>query len=208
MALIEARGLSREDVMTLRPSLMLDLPSTHTKVSVTKPVTGTTECLSAQVKFVLPPSVQLIKAIKIALTEGSTWIKLKNEKAVEGSQEVTIADLNVRLITGESHIWATVSSALKLGGSVGSIQGDLVIGNDFSVTMVDGQVALNLSPKDGGFMQGKVTVSNGDIKVGLVREERGIENVLNSENNGRAAPNNHFIFQLVYSQNHTKACSN
>ncbi|KAG0048104.1 hypothetical protein BGZ83_006898 [Gryganskiella cystojenkinii] len=166
--IVEGRGLSREDVVMIRNTFTINLENTLSKVAVTNQVPDR-ECLSVIVKFVLPPSFRFAENIKVALIEGTATIKLMEEN----QEAVRINNLDVRVITGDSNVRATVSKSARLGGSVGSIRGDLVIGKEFSVTMVDGHVALNLSPVDGKVMEGKVVVSNGSINVGLPKPYEG-----------------------------------
>lgn len=160
-SLIEATALNREDVMNIRSSFLLNADTTMVRVTINR--LAAMECASILVKFVLPRSVESIAIIKVSLTEGSTFINLLEK----GRPPVQVDVMDVRVITGESDVRARVAKDLRVGGSVGKIQGDLVVGQDFAVTMVDGHVAVNLTPASGK-IDGKVIVSNGNIRVGLV----------------------------------------
>ncbi|GJJ68461.1 hypothetical protein EMPS_00807 [Entomortierella parvispora] len=164
---VEARAMNREDVMTLRSSFLMDPDTSIVKVTINR--LGSAKCVQVLVKFILPRSVKSISNIKISLTEGSTLINLLEKDR----PPVQVGVMDIRVINGESNVRALVAKDAKVGGSVGKIQGELVVGKEFSVIMVDGNVTMNLSPAQGR-IEGKVTVSNGNIQVGLPPTYEGV----------------------------------
>ncbi|KAF9316837.1 hypothetical protein BG003_001497 [Podila horticola] len=129
-------------------------------------------CVFANIRVVFGGQLQKIRRLKIASMEGNVTINMLDEGQAE------ILELDSRVITGHSFIRVKVSGGAKIGGSVGSIRGDLMLGKDFAVNMVDGSVAVNLAKAPSSrVMQGKVVVSQGNVTVGLVPHYDGVYSV-------------------------------
>lgn len=119
-------------------------------------------CLYINLKIVFAGHHKQIRKLKFASLEGNITINMKDSQA-------EILELDSRLITGHSAVSAKVSKNAHIGGSVGSIRGDLVLGKEFTISMVQGPVVLNLAKAPSSIaMQGKVVVNQGNVTVGLV----------------------------------------
>lgn len=122
---------------------------------------GPNDCMSATIRLSLSPRLRVLEKLKIVVGEGNVTLAM-----LLPSHPLQIKDLNTRVVTGYTRIDANVT-VMALGGSVGSIEGNVVVGPSMSVLMVDGYVSLNVSQST-DVMAGKVIVTNGNIDVGLV----------------------------------------
>ncbi|KAG0077512.1 hypothetical protein BGZ92_001882 [Podila epicladia] len=129
-------------------------------------------CVFANIRVVFGGKLKQIRRLKIASMEGNVTINMLDEGQAE------ILELDSRVITGHSLIRVKVPGSAKIGGSVGSIGGDLELGKEFAVNMVEGNVALNLAKSPSSrAMQGKVVVAQGNVTVGLVPHYDGVYTV-------------------------------
>ncbi|KAF9125633.1 hypothetical protein BGX30_000378, partial [Mortierella sp. GBA39] len=124
------------------------------------PETESNDCMSATIRFSLSPRMRVMEKLKIIVDEGSVTLAM-----LLPSHPLQIKDLSTRVVTGYTRIDADVM-VMALGGSVGLIEGNVVVGTSMSVLMVDGYVSLNVSQST-DVMAGKVIVTNGNIDVGL-----------------------------------------
>ena len=125
------------------------------------PESGPNDCMSATIRLSLSPRMKVMEKLKIVVEEGNVTLAM-----LLPSHPLQIKDLNTRVVTGYTRIDANVT-AMALGGSVGLIEGNVVVGPSMSVLMVDGHVFLNVSQST-DVMTGKVNVAVGNIDVGLV----------------------------------------
>lgn len=124
-------------------------------------------CVFANIRIVFGGQLKQVRRLKIASMEGNVTINMLDEGQAE------ILELDSRVITGHSSIRVKVPGEATIGGSVGTIRGDLELGNTFAVNMVEGNVAVNLAKSPSSrAMQGKVVVAQGNVTVGLVRKIR------------------------------------
>ncbi|KAF9300899.1 hypothetical protein BGZ74_007376 [Mortierella antarctica] len=129
-------------------------------------------CVFANIRIVFGGQLKQVRRLKIASMEGNVTINMLDEGQAE------ILELDSRVITGHSSIRVKVPGEATIGGSVGSIRGDLELGNTFAVNMVEGNVAVNLAKSPSSrAMQGKVVVAQGNVTVGLVPHYNGVYTV-------------------------------
>lgn len=122
---------------------------------------GPNDCMSATIRLSFSPRMRMVEKLKIVVEEGNVTLAM-----LLPSHPLQIKDLNIRVVTGYTRIDANVTT-MALGGSVGSIEGSVVVGPSMSVLMVDGYVSLNVSQST-DVLTGKINVTNGNIDVGLV----------------------------------------
>ncbi|KAF9393724.1 hypothetical protein CPC16_001300 [Podila verticillata] len=128
-------------------------------------------CVYINLRIVFAGHHKQIRKLKIASLEGNVTINMKDSQA-------EFLELESKVITGHSVINAKVSSNAHIGGSVGSIRGDLVLGKEFAVNLVQGPVILNLAKAPSSrAMQGKVVATQGNVTVGLVPHYEGVYTV-------------------------------
>ncbi|KAG0359460.1 hypothetical protein BG005_000764 [Podila minutissima] len=129
-------------------------------------------CVFANIRIVFGGQLKQVRRLKIASMEGNVTINMLDEGQAE------ILELDSRVITGHSSIRVKVPGEATIGGSVGTIRGDLELGNTFAVNMVEGNVAVNLAKSPSSrAMQGKVVVAQGNVTVGLVPHYNGVYTV-------------------------------
>ncbi|KAG0030736.1 hypothetical protein BGZ82_007305 [Podila clonocystis] len=129
-------------------------------------------CVFANIRVVFGGQLKQVRRLVIASMEGNVTINMMGEGQAE------ILELDSRVITGHSSIRVKVPGKAKIGGSVGSIRGDLELGKEFAVNMVEGNVAVNLAKSPSSrAIQGKVVVAQGNVTVGLVPHYDGVYTV-------------------------------
>ncbi|KAG9319749.1 hypothetical protein KVV02_003199 [Mortierella alpina] len=132
---------------------------------------STVDCLRTTVKIVVPANATTLKRLKTSISEGNLTISLLDSLQ---SQPIRIQELDTRVITGHINIRANVISWARLGGSVGTIAGKIIVGKDLQVNMVNGGVALDLAQsRETKVMDAKVEVMNGSAKVNMVTPYEG-----------------------------------
>jgi hypothetical protein len=170
--IIQVSAVDRDDVNTIRHELEQDISSGYLKASVTGAATGEEpECLRTVVRIIFPPSKANIERLKLTVTEGNITVNLLDlSKRLSSTPTPTIQvkELYTRVVTGHSRIRADVPMEAKLGGSEGTIQGELLVGNRLSTILVHGHIALNLAQKNGTVIDSKVEIRNGNIDIGFV----------------------------------------
>ncbi|KAG9064356.1 hypothetical protein KI688_003544 [Linnemannia hyalina] len=119
------------------------------------------DCMSVTIRLSLSPRMRVMEKLKIIVDEGDVTLAM-----LLPNHPLQIKDLSTRVVTGYTRIDADVM-AMTLGGSVGLIEGNVVVGPSMSVLMVDGYVSLNVTQST-DVMTGKIIVTNGNIDVGLV----------------------------------------
>ncbi|KAF9126244.1 hypothetical protein BGW39_006762 [Mortierella sp. 14UC] len=119
------------------------------------------DCMSAVIRLSIPPSMEIIERLKIFVDEGNVTLAMRRPWL-----PFQIKDLNTKVVTGYTRVDARVAS-MQLGGSVGIIEGNVETGPSMTVLMVDGSVSLNVTQFT-PVLDGKVTVTNGNIDVGLL----------------------------------------
>ncbi|KAG0274789.1 hypothetical protein BGZ95_009471, partial [Linnemannia exigua] len=124
------------------------------------------DCMSATIRVSIPPYVELIRGIKIIVNEGNVTLAMRQPR-----NSLQIKELHTRVMTGYTRIDANAGS-LQLGGSVGMIEGNVVVGQSMTVLMVDGHVSLNVTQST-PTVDGKINVTNGNIDVGLMTPYEG-----------------------------------
>ncbi|KAF9286289.1 hypothetical protein BGZ68_003070 [Mortierella alpina] len=178
--LIEGSALDREDVGVIQLNVR-DI-ATASVVSISNSESSTVECLRATVKIVVPANARRLKRMKMSISEGNLTINLLDSLH---SQRIQVQDLDARVITGHLNVRANVLSWARLGGSVGTIGGKILIGKDLQVAMVDGNVELAIAQsQETDTMDAKVEVMNGSVKVDMVTPYQGTFKV--ETNNGLA----------------------
>ncbi|KAG0367149.1 hypothetical protein BGZ54_004324 [Gamsiella multidivaricata] len=161
---IEASGTERDDLRTIRHEVKQDSTYGTMKATVTG-VSGSDrpECLRTVVRISFPPTKRTVERIKLYVVEGNVTVELLDPK-----KPLQVSELDIKVITGHSLVNADVLSLARIGGSVGSIRGDIVVGSEFSALMVDGHISINLVQKsEQDAMESKVETNNGNIIVGL-----------------------------------------
>lgn len=155
-------GRDRDDFRKISSNAGVDPSRNHFIAEfTTKPQSGPTDCMSATIRFSLSPRMRVMERLKIVVDEGNVTLAM-----LLPSHPLLVKELNTRVVTGYTRVNANVT-AMALGGSVGSIEGNMVVGSTMSVLMVEGYVSLNVSQST-DVMTGKVSVTNGNIDVGLV----------------------------------------
>ncbi|KAF9957205.1 hypothetical protein BGZ72_002086 [Mortierella alpina] len=167
--LIEGSALDREDVGGILPNVR-QIGATCV-VSVSHSERSTVDCVRATVKILLPASTTTLKRIRMSISEGNLTISLLDPLQ---PQRIQVQDMDTKVITGHSNIRANVLSWARLGGSVGTITGKILVGKELQVAMVDGSVALDLAQsQESDVIEAKVEVMNGEVKVDMVTPYQG-----------------------------------
>ncbi|KAF9347118.1 hypothetical protein BGX34_003391, partial [Mortierella sp. NVP85] len=171
--IIQVSAVDRDDVNTIRHDLEQDISSGYLKASITGTTTGEEpECLRTVVRIIFPPSKANIERLKLTVTEGNITVNLLDlskrlSPTPTPTPTIQIKELYTRVVTGHSRIRADVPMEAKLGGSEGTIQGELLVGKRLSTILVHGRIALNLAQKNGTVIDSKVEIRNGNIDIGF-----------------------------------------
>ncbi|KAF9107064.1 hypothetical protein BGX27_008891 [Mortierella sp. AM989] len=161
--IIEASASDRDDLQSISHEIKQDYNGIL-KASITRTSNKIEpECLKTTVRIIFPPSMKRIRRLKFMVNEGNITVDLLNP-----GQEMKVDSLISTVITGHNHIRADVPTSIRLGGSVGTLTGEIVVRGELAANIVDGSVALNLIQSPGVLVSSKVNVINGDIKVGMV----------------------------------------
>ncbi|KAF9998821.1 hypothetical protein BGZ65_005736 [Modicella reniformis] len=179
--IIEATASDHDDLDTIYPEVKQDIGSGSLKATVTGGNSGSDEmeCLQTVVKIIFSPSSPTVENLRLTVSEGNITVNLLNLSKGTSSTPTTISSLQVkelytRVVTGHSYILADVPVRARIGGSEGTIRGELVVGKEMSAMMVDGIVTLNLAQRnEKNVMESKVEVRNGKISVGLATPYEG-----------------------------------
>ncbi|KAF9179580.1 hypothetical protein BGZ51_006828 [Haplosporangium sp. Z 767] len=177
--IIEGSGADREDVNTINRFVKQDMSDNSVTVGITRfPGVGYPDCLRVVVKIIFPTFKTNVRRLKFAVSEGNVTVNLlenNNENDhTRNRPSIQVQELDSRVITGHSHIHADVPTWIRLGGSVGTMTGEVVVGKEMSVAMVDGNVTLNLVQRhENNKMESKIAVNNGNIRIGLPTQYEG-----------------------------------
>lgn len=160
----EVTASDRDRLLSIKPSLQQsEDDGVFLSTTTTNAKYQGAGCVYIDFRIVFAGHHKQIRKLKISLLEGNVTINMKDSLA-------EFLELESKVITGHSVISAKVSSNALIGGSVGSIRGDLVLGKEFAVNLVQGPVVLNLAKAPSSrAMQGKAVVTQGNVTVGLVR---------------------------------------
>ncbi|KAI1293413.1 hypothetical protein EDD11_008422 [Mortierella claussenii] len=163
--IIEASGIDREDIHSISRELRQDVRDGTIKADISR--TGRVrepECLRAVVRIILPSSMKRIQLLNVAVSEGNLTVNLLGPN----QPYIQITELLSRVITGHSIVRASVSERAKLGNSVGSIKGEIMVGKELVANLVQGDIALNLvQHKSTDIMESTLNVASGNLRVGL-----------------------------------------
>ncbi|KAG0256654.1 hypothetical protein BG011_004381 [Mortierella polycephala] len=175
--IIEGSGADREDVNTINRFVKQDEFDNSVTVGITRfPGVGYPDCLRVVVKIIFPSLKTNVRRLKIAVGEGNVTVNLLENGHGHGRNRpsIQVQELDSRVITGHSHIRADVPTWIRLGGSVGTMMGEVVVGKEMSVAMVDGNVSLNLVQRsENNKMESKIAVANGNLRIGLPTPYKG-----------------------------------
>lgn len=157
-------GRDRDDIRKVKAQCAADPSTGQLKLNVYKPAdSGSSGCMSMMIRLSLSPRMLVMEKLKVIVDEGNVTLAM-----LLPGHPLQIKDLSTRVVTGNTRIDAN-AIAVALGGSMGTIEGNLVVGDTMSVLMVDGAVSLNVSQST-KVMTAKVIVTNGNIDVGLVSD--------------------------------------
>lgn len=157
-------GRDRDDIRKVKPLYVVDPYTNQLKLSIFKSAdSGSIDCMSTVIRFSLSPRMHILEKLRVVVDEGNVTLAM-----LLPGHPLLVKSLNTRVVTGNTRIDAN-ATAVALGGSMGMIEGHVVVGDTMSVLMVDGVVSLNVSQST-KVMTGKVDVTNGNIDVGLVSD--------------------------------------
>ncbi|KAG0203784.1 hypothetical protein BGX28_004064 [Mortierella sp. GBA30] len=160
--IVEGSGLDREDVSGITRSVTQDSDTSY-KVSLTQ--RSDAECLRGTVKIILAPGMTSLQRLKVAINEGNLTINLLDP---QWPQRIQVRELDSKVITGHSNVRANINVWGRLGSSVGTITGEILVGKELQVAMIKGDVTLNIAQSsEKNVIVSKVEVVNGNARVGL-----------------------------------------
>ncbi|KAF9981543.1 hypothetical protein BGZ75_007109 [Mortierella antarctica] len=166
---VEASALDRDDIGAIQFGAR-EADNTCL-VTLSYSERSTVDCLRATVRIVVPANATTLKRLKTSISEGNLTISLLDPSQ---PRPIRIQELDTRVITGHINIRANVISWARLGGSVGTIAGKIIVGKDLQVNMVNGGVELDLAQsRETKVMDAKVEVMSGSAKVNMVTPYQG-----------------------------------
>ncbi|KAF8977192.1 hypothetical protein BGZ46_007576 [Entomortierella lignicola] len=168
--IVEASSSEREDLQTIRQDIKLDKYDRSVKASILRAADKEEpECMKTTVKIIFPLSTKRVRRLKLMVNEGNITVNL-----LDPTDTITQVDrLESTVITGHNYIRADVASLAKFGGTVGTLKGEIKVRKELTVTVVDGDVALNLIPDSSSTVSSKITTNNGNIDIGLHEDYEG-----------------------------------
>ncbi|KAG0003130.1 hypothetical protein BGZ80_009006 [Entomortierella chlamydospora] len=120
------------------------------------------ECLETMLRITFPTSMEKLMRLRLRVNEGNITINL-----LEPNKTLPLQYLESTVITGHNYIRADVAQSTKVGGTKGTLKGEIVVRRELSANLIDGDVSLNLIQSPGVLVSSKINVVNGDIKVGM-----------------------------------------
>jgi hypothetical protein len=175
---VEVSASDRDDFNTVHLEMQQDLFAGSLKVTVKGPESQEApECLRAVARILFSPIRPKIENMRLTVDEGSVSVDLLDLSnrvpsfpGLPTVPTIVVNQLYTRVVTGQTYVNAEVPIQATLGGSNGSIQGQILAGLDFSSKLVEGSIALNIGKTDASKLTtSKIEVLNGTINVGMVR---------------------------------------
>lgn len=179
---VEVSASDREDFSTIHLEMQQDLFAGSLKVTVKGPESQEApECLRAVARILFSPIRPKIENMKLTVDEGSISVDLLDVSNKAPSfpglptiPTIVVNQLYTRVVTGQTYVNAEVPIQATLGGSNGSIQGQILVGLDFSSKLVEGSIMLNIGMSGASKLTtSKVEVLNGTINVGMISPYEG-----------------------------------
>ncbi|KAF9345410.1 hypothetical protein BGX26_003158 [Mortierella sp. AD094] len=158
-----ATAFDREDLQNIRHEIVHDQYLGTIKLTYNRESSkAEPKCLKTTFTITFPPSMKKINRLKLMVNEGNVTVNL-----LEPNKTLSLQYLESTVITGHNYIKADVGNYIKVGGTVGTLRGEIAVRRDFSANLIDGDVSLNLIQSPGVLVSSKISVVNGNVNVGM-----------------------------------------